>query len=242
MTTVALGSGSSWTAPAGCILLDSVECYGAGGSGGCQVGSQNVTGGGGGAYAKIFNFPVTPGVSYSYSIGQGGPNQTLVGTGFAVRVAGSPGGKTWFNSEATVMAIGGNGGNADAGNVAVAGGLGGSFSSSNGTVRFSGGNGGSISSGTTMYTGGGGGAGTSGDGGTPPVNSSVSGSGGGGNGGDGGSTSSPNGHLYGGAGAAGSNISLTGTAVSGTGAQGLIIITYTIINVSAGFNMPMLGM
>lgn len=242
MTTVALVSGSSWTAPAGCILLESVECYGAGGGGACQVGSQNVTGGGGGAYSKIFNFPVTPGAAYSYSIGQGGPSITLVGTGFAVRVAGNNGGKTWFNSEATVMAFGGNGGNADLGFTAVSGGAGGSFSSGNGTVRFSGGNGGGITAGATMYTGGGGSAGSSGNGGSPPNDSSVSGSGGGGNGGEGGSTSSPNGHVYGGGGAAGSSISLNGTAISGSGAQGLILITYTIINVSAGFNMPMLGL
>lgn len=77
-TTITLTSGSSWTVPADCVLIDSVECEGAGapgahgpsGGGGAGLGgTPGGAGGGGGAYARKNNVATTPGASMPYSIG-----------------------------------------------------------------------------------------------------------------------------------------------------------------------------
>jgi hypothetical protein len=60
-TQVFLTSGTSWTVPGGVTRLHSVEAIGAGG---------------GGAYAVLYQYPVTPGNAITYQIGQGGAGGT----------------------------------------------------------------------------------------------------------------------------------------------------------------------
>lgn len=99
------GSGSgTYTVPAGVTLIMGVA-YGGGGGGG---GGNNVSGGPGGlGGVAVFASTVTPGATYSYSVGSGGngglPNYST-GTGF-----GGTGGSSNFGSLATANGGGGGG-------------------------------------------------------------------------------------------------------------------------------------
>ncbi len=166
------GSNQTWTSPADWNNSNNtIECIGAGGSGGAVLGdSTNVaTGGGGGAYSLISNFTVaTPGTTtVTYNIGSGG-TAVNISSGTS---AGNLGGDTWFNSSSFPGAgtnntyCGAKGGGS--GNVGVAtqtGGTGGVDTSGWGETRRSGGAGGTASH-TSNATGGGGAAGNSSTGG-----------------------------------------------------------------------------
>lgn len=80
-----------------------VQCWGGGGSGGAATGQAAAGGGGsGGAYVEK-EFIVLPGQIFNYSVGNGGNGLTT-----------SPnrhGGNTWFESNTTLLAKGGLGGN-----------------------------------------------------------------------------------------------------------------------------------
>src|SRR5689334_15170267 len=94
MTTVTLttASTSALTAPAGVTTVQ-VECYGEGGTGAASVhGSHPGGGGGGGEYAAEASVPVTPGSSYTFSIGAGGSGTNTVFTGDSQAVTAHPGG------------------------------------------------------------------------------------------------------------------------------------------------------
>jgi hypothetical protein len=98
VTTYTSGSGS-WTAPAG-TLYARVQAWGGGGGGDANstLGSQ---GGGGGEYAEEPQLAVTPGDSYSYSVG-------AAGTGGTPTEDGTNGGNTAFTGDSvTVAAYGG---------------------------------------------------------------------------------------------------------------------------------------
>lgn len=124
MTTIVLpisGAGT-WTVPADCTLIDSVQMIAGGGDGQAGVNGSIVNGGGGGGgqYSRITNLTVTPGASISYQVGKGGGQTSGLagGTPSAPQACDS-----WFVDPDTCFASGG-------GNAAVAGGvaLGGFFS------------------------------------------------------------------------------------------------------------------
>ena len=138
---------TTWTAPADVTTLYA-ECVGAGGRGGTglvaiyvSLGVSRGGGGGGGAYAAS-QLSVVPGTVYS------------------VQVASPSTQDTWFISDTTLLANGGQAGfNSGLSNGGIgAGGAGGSASLSIGTVRRSGGNGAAArTSGSPGYSGAGGG-------------------------------------------------------------------------------------
>jgi hypothetical protein len=225
--TIFLSSGSSWTVPADWNSSDNtIEAIGAGGDGTYDAYWGNAYSGGGGAYAKVTNLSLTPGGSVSYRIGAHG-GSTGSGT--------SPTANTWFKDGSTLVAAGG-----------ATDGNGGTTGNSVGSTKYAGGNPGAGCSWTDGYgnywnPGGAGGAaglhgagnnggpadcaifilpgnggsgdagyGGSGDGGNGTEWDASHGSGGGGN-----CNSNPNGGLYG------------GGACASSGANGLIVITYT---------------
>ncbi len=78
---------STWVCPPGLTFVY-VECFGGGGNGGRQsanAGSQG--GGGGGAYAARVAVPVTPGSSYTVTVGGAGSNSSFTGDGAVTVVA-----------------------------------------------------------------------------------------------------------------------------------------------------------
>jgi uncharacterized repeat protein (TIGR01451 family) len=80
-----------------------VQCWGGGGSGGAATGQAAAGGGGsGGAYVEK-EFTVVPGQTFSYSVGNGGNG--------LVTSVNRHGGNTWFESNTTLLAKGGLGGN-----------------------------------------------------------------------------------------------------------------------------------
>ncbi|MCD6017054.1 MAG: hypothetical protein K0S53_175 [Bacteroidetes bacterium] len=138
----------TWVCPAGVTTL-TVECWGAGGGSGGAGSVTNAAGGGGGggAYASSV-LAVTPGTTYSLSVGAGGVGGASTGGN------GGAGAGTNFNVS-VVVAAGGNGGVGATTTTGGAGGTGGVFASCVGTVRFAGGNG---AAGVPTSSGGGGGS------------------------------------------------------------------------------------
>lgn len=245
-TIVTLTSGSTWIVPANVYSIN-VEVIGGGGGGSFINSNTSGGGGGGGAYASKI-FCVTPGTSYSYSVGAGGSG----GSGAS---GAKNGGDTWFNNPTILLAKGGLG----VSDNFITGAAGGQASQSVGDVKYNGGNGGdgAWSSGSICGNeaagGGGGGAGRSiaaggnGANGTATTgtlfcagNGSWGGSGGtssspGGSGGSGGAKNiGNNGSSYGGGGGGAARISGSGSYNGGNGAQGIIRITYTTLVVDAG--------
>lgn len=154
-------SGSStWTAPAGVTATLVVLLSGGGGGGGSAenpMTHDSAGGGGGGAGGLGFTlFPVTPGNSYTVTVGAGG-------TG-GVSADGSNGGATSFS---TFSVTGGNYGNVNGGATPGVGGIGGGISPLIGASGEDGGVGAGGDGGSTPYggTGGTGGGGTDGNGG-----------------------------------------------------------------------------
>ncbi|MDI1255031.1 MAG: choice-of-anchor D domain-containing protein [Flavobacterium sp.] len=145
----------TFTVPAGVTSIQ-VEAWGAGGAGGGATGTISAGGGGaGGGYVKNTAVTVVPGTTYTVTIGTG-----AVGT----TGSGANGGNTWFNTAATILAIGGKGGTAATGAAATAAGA---TALTTGNVGFSGGfnyYGGAGGTGTAAGLAGGGGGGTAGTG------------------------------------------------------------------------------
>jgi hypothetical protein len=211
------GASGSWQAPAG-VTQVTVECWGPGGNGNAGPTGNPLTGGaggGGGAYASSV-VSVTPGNSYTITVGTGGS-------------------ETDTSFESTVIADAGKNATLSGGNSAD-GGLGGTAASSTGTTKFSGGRGGNVTgSGVGRGgTGGGGAAGRSSNGtdaadrttdGTTGLAVGLGGTGSeGGDGGGGGSTGAgfAGNNFGGGGGGAG-----TSNNTAGTGAGGLVILIWT---------------
>jgi len=178
----------TWVAPANVVSV-SVLTIG-GGGGGSQSGSGGAGGGGGGLSFKN-NIAVTPGTSYTVTVGTGGARGSLTG---------SNGGNSFFQSIGQVSARGGGGAQS-----ALIGGLG--SGPINGTGSTAGDGGGA----TTASAGGGGGASgynsSGGLGGTAP-NAGGSSTNGGGGGGAGGSAD---------AGGGGGGVGIYGAASGGGG-------------------------
>jgi hypothetical protein len=206
---------NTFTVPAGVTQI-TVEAYGPGGGGGYGGNSNKYGGGGGGGGAYTINttVPVTPGNSYTITIGNAGSGGTSVTQNGGNATATT----ATFDSSVTVTANGGYGGlSYTNGKTGGGGGTGGTYAGgSGGTGTNSGSGGGGGSAGTTSIGGNGSvpNAGTKGSGGTIA-----------GNGGSG-STSSiatgTNGSNYGGGGGGG-----TKNSTGGNGAGGYVVITYT---------------
>ncbi len=137
----------SWTAPAGITSVD-VAVWGGGGGSGYYSGGA----GGGGAYSRKNSISVTPGNSYTVTVGAGG-NEAV-------------GGDSWFSATNVVLAKGGGLGvyGFNGGGPPCTGGAGGSAAAGVGDVKYSGGNGGTGECYGGMGAGGGGGAGSGGNG------------------------------------------------------------------------------
>ncbi|WP_395050425.1 GEVED domain-containing protein [Flavobacterium sp.] len=212
-------SSGTWVCPKDVTSIQ-VEAWGAGGGGG---GSSNTSGyrgagGGGGAYKKTTSITVTPGTSYTITVGTGGIAGTISANG------GAGGNSTIVNSStsATIFTVnGGSGGETQTtatAPTAGAAGTGGTYNGGNGYAGASGTGG-----------GGGGGAGTSSNGNTATsATGATAGTGGTGTGGTGGGCGSGGGGegcpgtTYGGGGGGGNK-----SKIGGAGAGGYMVITFT---------------
>jgi hypothetical protein len=212
---------TTWTAPAG-ISSVTVECWGGGGSGGPTAGALSPStggGGAGGAYAKKV-LTVIPGVSYTVTVGTGGPSH--------IGFNGIPGNPSWFSAATVVYAQGGDAGNSPISSGQQGAGAVGSSSSSIGDLVRAGGSGGTGNGSTSG--GGGGGAGSSTNGFNATIGTGGSGGTGNpstGNGANGVSTvgtAGNTGSIYGGGGS-GAKSTNSGRA-SGAGANGYLRLTY----------------
>ncbi len=206
-------SSGTWTAPEGVFEI-TVEAWG-GGGGGVSNGNNGGGGGGGGAYA-LQTVPVTPGTTYSLTVGLGGNSD-------------EDGEDSFFEDGSLVLAKGGTTGNNDNG------GTGGASAESIGSITFSGGDGGdgSINLNFLPAPGGGGGGsafissngepgGDNSGGFFPEPGNGGNGTGIGGDGGNSGSSGQPGAVPGGGGGGAGRD------GVGGNGADGQIIIAYEL--------------
>ena len=100
-TTQTFTTTGSFTPPPGVTSIK-VECWGGGGAGGGATGNPAAGGGGGGgSYVRNDAITVTPGTSYTVTVGLGATGSTAAGTA---------GGDSWFNSTTTILAKGGLGG------------------------------------------------------------------------------------------------------------------------------------
>ncbi len=216
-------SSSSWQAPAG-VTSVTVEAWGGGGGGGSGGSSNGYAGGGGagGSYAKKV-VTVTPGQTYTVTVGTGGAGGA---SGANNGTAGNP---SWFDAVGTVYAQGGARGNTGASGTGGAG----SSASSIGDTVYAGGSGANGSSG--LYNGaGGGGAGSTGVGGNATSYTAGTGTTEGGSGGAGQYVNGANinvtgiaGTTYGGGGSGGYRAS--SNRAGGAGADGYVKLSWTEI-------------
>jgi hypothetical protein len=168
--TAPTGSNQTYNVPSDWNSANnSIECLGAGGSGGAlrhaNTGIRYYSGGGGGGYGKYSNLSLTASGTATYQIGAGGA--AVSGTGANGNGSnGNAGGDTWFNGTTySGASVGGVGGGAGAFSL-TAGVNGGAGGGGKGTSNNTGGRGGNIT-GTQFRTasGGGGAAGLNGAGG-----------------------------------------------------------------------------
>jgi len=205
--------------PAGVTNI-TVEAWGGGGAGGGVTGDRSASGGGaGGAYVKSIGLLVTPGNTYTVTVGTG-----AIGT----YTAGASGGDSWFNNTSIIFAKGGLGGASANLNNTSALGAAASSSGNIGSISYYGGAGGAGGASAASGGGGGGSAGTGSNG-----NNAVGITGGlavlGGGAGVDGSKSAANGlsnSNLGGGGAGGRTNSNTNFS-GGNGANGQVIISWT---------------
>jgi hyaluronate lyase len=230
----------TWICPSSVFSVQ-VECWGGGGAGGWAsrngYTNGNVCGGGGagGAYAKHSSYPVIPGNTYYINVGAGGVS-------VMTDTAKVSGGDSWFNTNnspsPSIIAKGGAGGETVLlqipGNRFGGGGVG-TTNDSAGDVVYAGGSGGTPSSTSCGGSGGGsGGSGSAGNSGSPTNGIGAPAVTGGGPGGDANQTigSSGSGQTPdispggGGGGARCGNVNTT--YKGGTGANGQVILTYTV--------------
>lgn len=209
-------SSGTWLCPSG-VNQVFAECWGAGGGGGCGGSSGTGGGGAGGEYRASF-IPVTPGNTYTYTVGAAGAGGAGSGSGGQNGSAGSLSRFTGDSSKVVTAQPGGGGlGNQWYRTGGGSGGTGGT-----GTTSFDGGDGGSA----YPYAGGGGSsAGTSRDGnvgsspngGTAPPGGGAGGNSSGSHSGAGSAGSAPGG--------GGGGTYLSGSA-AGAGAKGQVRLTF----------------
>lgn len=212
--TQSFTSSTSWTAPTGVTSI-TVECWGAGGTGGPATGTASRGGGGaGGSYAQK-TISVTPGNSYTV---------TVASASTANITNKVDGGSSSFGSS-LVVANGGIGGASTSGTAGT--GATAVTTGSVGDVIYKGGNGGNGTA-SGYSGGGGGGAGSSGAGNnatTSTAGTAKSNNGGAGGAGINVANTRNNGSNYGGGGSGGLSNSTTDRA-GGNGGQGLVILSF----------------
>ena len=218
--------GQTWTCPAGVYAI-LVQCWGGGGAGGGASISAfpgSGGGGGGGGFAQS-TFPVTPGNGYFLCVANGGLGVDAGTSG----QGGGAGENSYFNTDTTIFAAGGDGGfsSVDVGAGGVGGGSGAGANPPNigGTV-FNGGAGGTADEVNFVEGGGGGGAGTTQNGGDGGID--AGGTGGSLYGGNGSISGQDTGFPYGGGGTGENNLLQPG----GNGGNGAVIITYYTNNIA----------
>jgi hypothetical protein len=209
------GNGTyTWTCPAG-VTAAKIECWGAGAGGGGGGSTRGGEGGGGGEYASEPAYPVVPGVTYSYIVGNGGSGGTT-GNG------GQDGGATLFDTSSggggtTTGGVFANGGGAGSGFTGgPGGGTAGHGGPGTGTIENHGGNGGGNGSQGTGGCGGGAPAGPNASGANGITSSGSSGASGGTGGGGNGGASGANGSNGSTPGAGGGGAGAATAATSGT--------------------------
>jgi hypothetical protein len=226
-------SSGSFTPPAG-VTSVTVECWGGGGGGGgTAVNPSKGGGGGGGGYATAI-LTVTPGGTYTVTVGSGGSNGTNSGG-----TGGTGGTSSFASTENLVVAPGGLGGVAGTSPTPIGiGGLG-ATTGGLGTTLYNGGNGGNA--GASNSGGGGSSAGNASNGNNATANTAgaaVTGGGGGANGRTNGGNGTAGGSPGGGGG--GGWRSSTSARTGGAGGSGLVKITYVCpavtIPLIEGFN------
>ena len=215
-TITSPGSGT-FTVPSGVTSI-TVEVWGGGGRGGSRQNSGEGGGGGGGAYSRSV-ITVTPGQVFNYYVGFGS-------------LSSLPGEDSWFQTNTTLMAKGGNSVPIDGTNGAA----GGAAASGFGTVRYSGGNG--ANAGSNDGGGGGSSAGIAADGNSATnLNGATAPTGGGrgGNGRSGGQGRGDDGTAPGGGGGGAKRTNASGTEqVGGYGGNGQIRISYIALTSATG--------
>jgi len=217
---------STWVCPAGVTSVQ-VECWGGGGQGG---GAKTYPGGGGagGAYARLNNYSVTAGSSYTVHVGYGG-------SGAAGTVPGQAGDDSTFSTPTpTVVCRAKGGGGGINGTAAAFFGAGGTCpTGSVGDVINLGGSGAAGAAPAANNNGGGGGS----SGGTSSVGNTatnitgaaaVTGGGLGGNGSTGSQNGNPPASGPGGGGGGSSKNAGTGTSTGGAGFLGQVRLTYAV--------------
>lgn len=213
----------TWQCPTG-VTAAKVECWGGGGAGGMGTGNPAEGGGGaGGCYARKDAYPVTPGNTYTVTVGAatGAHNTTTVVNG----------NDSWFDNNTTgVLAKGGAGGVAATVNSTNGAGGTGSSTGCIGDTVFAGGSGASGSFSASLAGGaGGGGAGDANPGGAASGNTGGSGGTSGGGAGANGvadSTAGSAGTAPGGGGSGG-DANTTTDRNGGSGAAGRVIVTWS---------------
>ncbi|KAA5534508.1 T9SS type A sorting domain-containing protein [Taibaiella lutea] len=214
-TTQTFNNNNTFTVPPN-ITSITVECWGGGGGGGGTNSNNTAAGGGGGGSYASSVLSVTPGQTYTVTIGAAGAS------GAATSGAGGAGGTTWFGTATTIAAPGGTGGTGGALGAGGAGGTGGI-----GTIIF---NGGSGAAGVSNASGGGGGsAGSTMNGGDASGNTGGAAGTVGGAAGANGKTAQGNGTAgtAPGSGGSGGYRSTSGNRTGGAGAKGRVKVTYT---------------
>ena len=233
---------TSWTAPAGVTSIKYLVVAGGGGGGSATTG-VNMGGGGGAGGLLQGTLEVTPGSSYTVTIGSGGAANTnggdsvlgtitATGGGYGARNVvgstapsngGSGGGASAYasNPGSGIAGQGFSGGTSAGSNTAAGGGgsseVGGSVSG--GTVGGKGGDGTnlSISGSSVTYAGGGGGGAYSGE---------TGGAGGSGGGGAGGSNATDGANATGYGSGGGGAGQYGNTRIGGSGSSGIVVISY----------------
>ncbi|MFV8372501.1 choice-of-anchor D domain-containing protein [Flavobacterium sp. LB2P74] len=208
-TSQTFNTSGTFTVPAGVTSIQ-VEAWGGGGKGGKKTsGNSAYGGGGGGAYAKKL-VTVTPGTTYTVTVGIGSNTQTTTAAS-----------NSWFDNNTSILAKGGN----SVLDNSTLGAAGGSLSSCIGDFVLSGGNGAN-----SITNGGGGGssAGTALNGTTATSQTGAIAPSGGGNGGNGSTGSATTtGSSPGGGGGGGKN-----NDDGANGANGKVILTWSCPNYS----------
>ena len=189
----------NWTAPDG-VTSVSVVAVGGGGGGASYNGLWIGSGGGGGALAYANNIPVTPGQTYTVTVGNGGYGRD--GSDPGNRIRGDDGGTSSFST--FVIAGGGKGGTQTQGG---AGGI---------VIAGVGGTGGAGGSKVSVPPGGGGAGGYSGTGGAGSNTNGVAGGNGTGGGAGGGGASNGT-YTFG---TPGAGVGLFGQGTNGIGGTG----------------------
>lgn len=199
LQTALLTSTQTWTSPADISTntIFKITVVGAGGSGG-RGGPSSFGGGGGGGGGTAIGWVsgLSPSTGYSVVVGTGG-----AGVSGGASNAGNSGGSSSF--ESSVIATGGGGGQSSGGTRPLLGGTGGIGTSGSVLIKGSSGGGGYNVSGLTNNGGQGGGT-TLGGGGNASAGAVAGGAGG----------------AYGGGGGG------TGSATSGAGADGVVVIEW----------------